>query len=242
MSWSRLASWVGRGPAYQPLDPDLTAIAALPSASNKLPYATGAQAWALADFTTGMRNMLALPGTSGRYVYFGAADTPILGTTTAAGRSVMAGADAAAQRTSLGIGADRCGLARTVNQSYGTGVYTKTTFDAANSIERFDPTNMHDPAVNPTRITIATAGTYLVVGWSGSFGASAVGERILALLVNNTTTIADVREGANPGTVNDLSCSQIWAFAAGDYVELSLYQNSGGALTAMPTLSVIRLT
>lgn len=42
----------------QPLDADLTAIAALVSAADKLPYATGAGAWALATFTTAGRALV----------------------------------------------------------------------------------------------------------------------------------------------------------------------------------------
>lgn len=42
----------------QPLDTDLTAIAALVSAADKLPYATGAGTWALADFTAAARALL----------------------------------------------------------------------------------------------------------------------------------------------------------------------------------------
>lgn len=56
----------------QPLDTDLTAIAALTSAANKVPYSTGAGTWSMADFT-------------------------------AAGRTLVAGADAAAQRSSLSV-------------------------------------------------------------------------------------------------------------------------------------------
>jgi hypothetical protein len=42
----------------QPLDTDLTAIAALVSAADKLPYATGAGTWALADFSAFGRSLV----------------------------------------------------------------------------------------------------------------------------------------------------------------------------------------
>ena len=44
--------------AKQPLDDDLTAIAALVSAADKVPYSTGAQAWALATLTAFARTIL----------------------------------------------------------------------------------------------------------------------------------------------------------------------------------------
>jgi hypothetical protein len=43
---------------YQPLDADLTSIAALPSAANKMLYATGARTWALTDLTVAARPLL----------------------------------------------------------------------------------------------------------------------------------------------------------------------------------------
>lgn len=42
----------------QPLDADLTAIAALTSAANKVPYATGAGTWAMADLTAAGRTVI----------------------------------------------------------------------------------------------------------------------------------------------------------------------------------------
>lgn len=49
---------------YQPLDGDLTAIAALTSAADKMPYSTGSGTWAMADFSSAMRTFHTTPSSA----------------------------------------------------------------------------------------------------------------------------------------------------------------------------------
>lgn len=55
---SRIATQKAVKTYAQPIDADLSAIAELVSAANKLPYATGSSTWALADFTSFGRSLV----------------------------------------------------------------------------------------------------------------------------------------------------------------------------------------
>lgn len=88
--------------------------------------------------------------------------------------------------------------------------------------ERFDTDNMHSTATNTSRITINTAGLY-VVGANIDFGTDTDYTDIqLYLRINGATQIAFTRD-VNPGAVAGariMNLNTVYKFAVADYVEV----------------------
>lgn len=98
--------------------------------------------------------------------------------------------------------------------------------------ERFDTDTMHDTVTNNSRITFNTAGVYAVsvgIHWSGSSS----GNYETIILLNGTTAIGyhyvTVPTGAGAGPRYVL-CAPPYKFAAADYVQAQVRQDSGGSL------------
>lgn len=117
------------------------------------------------------------------------------------------------------------------NITLADNVETTLTFDS----EQLDPWGMHDPLVNPSRLTCIVPGTYLI-GANVGFVASSVGQRYLVFVVNGVsriakTTFTSFGASGGPGLV----LATLYPLNAGDYVTVAAYQNSGAPLDVTST-------
>jgi hypothetical protein len=92
-----------------------------------------------------------------------------------------------------------------------------------------------------TKLTVQQSGWY-AVSVSARFAANTTGGRFLWFKLNGSFTSGPV--GASHPTSNDDALNASWNhyFAKGDYIEIDLFQTSGGALNLnTATLSMVRL-
>jgi len=126
-----------------------------------------------------------------------------------------------------GICADvSCSVYRSTGQAINDSTLTPIAFDA----ETWDTDAMHDPAVNPSRITVPAgeAGKYLAIAkitWTGN----ANGVRSTTIHVNGALISAGYVNPVGIFTTIVLDV-KVLNLVAGDYVEMHGYQTSGGVL------------
>lgn len=105
---------------------------------------------------------------------------------------------------------------------------TTWTVSAFNS-ERWDSDTIHDTVVNNDRLTCKTAGKYLV-SFSGRFAADNVGRRMFNLRLNIAVTIAFEIANAVDGGTHGITITTVVDLAVTDFVDVRVYQDSGGPL------------
>ena len=118
-----------------------------------------------------------------------------------------------------------CKLKTDTAQTLTTANDTPLTFDA----ETFDDNSLHSTSTNPSRITIPDAGRYLVIGYA-AFATSNVGSRRLEIRINGMVQNRVNDAAPSSGGPCYLSLSEVVVLTAGQYVELSAIQSSGGDL------------
>jgi len=121
-----------------------------------------------------------------------------------------------------------CRVRNSTGVNCTTGVMTNLMFDT----EDIDTDNMHDLVTQPGRISINTAGYYLVGGqllWSN---ASAAGQRLLKIQKTDAINAHDILLVSNTGTPNrgETVGSTIVQCAVGDFLTMFAQQDSGGNL------------
>ena len=125
-----------------------------------------------------------------------------------------------------------CALTNSVTQSIANNTYQALTFNT----EVFDTDGFHDTSTNTNRITIPSgkAGKYLVTV-TATFATNGSGVRVMYLTKNSTTpsgptTFGSVQTLASSGANSSVAYSVVLNLNVGDWINLSPYQNSGGAL------------
>jgi hypothetical protein len=135
----------------------------------------------------------------------------------------------------------RCRVRSVAAQSIATASYTALQFatedyDNEATASYLSGTGMHDPAVNNTRITIQTAGTYLLTGQCGWAG-NTTGRRGMRWDVNGVV-LAGAQSIWAPSTTQGIAIPApvlMVPLSVGDFVELKAFQESGGALATVAT-------
>jgi hypothetical protein len=122
----------------------------------------------------------------------------------------------------------RCTASGTVSHAT-SGQYQAVAFDT----EDWDNDGIHSTSVNTSRFTAATAGKYWVYG-NVRFAANATGVRIVGIRKNltgtNSPTHGTVKRANLTADSVDIMVGTMVALAAGDWVEIVAWQNSGAAL------------
>jgi hypothetical protein len=126
-----------------------------------------------------------------------------------------------------GSGFVGCLATRASNQTISNATFVAIAFTS----EDFDTDGFHDNSTNNTRLTIpAGKGGYYWVYGSFMYAPNATGRRDIYIFKNTTLSKFHVFPATSSTIANSVSIGAVINLAAGDYVTLQAYQESGGNL------------
>lgn len=125
-----------------------------------------------------------------------------------------------------------CRVYHNADQNVATATWTSLALNS----ERYDVGSMHSTVTNNSRITIPSGGggVYHVFA-SVRFATNATGIRAVRLWLNGATSIGQRNNSATSTDPCHLGISVDYKFAAADYIEVQVYQASGGTLAMTST-------
>jgi hypothetical protein len=111
------------------------------------------------------------------------------------------------------------------DQSIPNASWTTLSLDS----EVYDTDTIHNLTTNNSRLTCKTAGNYMIVAM-GETLSNATGSRLVQIIYNTSTVIA--LHGGSPDSFGTgrLGVATLYTLAVNDFIEMQVYQNSGGAL------------
>lgn len=119
-----------------------------------------------------------------------------------------------------------CRAFNTANINIPNNAVTALTFDS----ERFDPFSMF--ALTGSKITIVRSGRYNIGGCI-QFAAAAAGYREMNIRLNGATNLVASNRLPVVAVDDKLNVACDYEFLAGDYIELTVFQNSGAGLNVI---------
>lgn len=120
-----------------------------------------------------------------------------------------------------------------VKQTSGQVVYDASSAVIAFNAEDFDTDAMHDNATNNSRVTIKTAGVYLIIA-SAAYTAGISDDASMSIFKNGAGGIGGYTSWGPANTGAGMTTSILIELAVNDYIQLLLYQNNS-ANTARTT-------
>lgn len=119
--------------------------------------------------------------------------------------------------------------------SLGQNILNVTQTVLSFDTEHYDTDNMHSTVTNSSRITVNTAGKYQF-GTNVQIQSNSSGFREVFLRKNGSVLIAYNLLAPANGNVTIANLTTTDTFIVGDYVEVVVYQNSGGTLAVDSTV------
>ena len=126
---------------------------------------------------------------------------------------------------------DVCMVGRSAVQTIPDGSVATTYLSFDEEIS--DTTDLHESITNPTYITVAKTGIYLIAASRIKFTAHATGLDYCYIVANASTLLAEEIKEANSSIDNQFNLNIIANLTAGDYVRIGVKQTSGGDLDVM---------
>lgn len=123
---------------------------------------------------------------------------------------------------------EACLVYHSADQSLANGATTTLAFNS----EYFDTNSLHNTATNNSRLTAQVAGFYDIKGYFRLSETGVTGTIETRIVVNGTTTISESRDFPSGASYPFFSIVGYVYLNASDYVELTVYQSTGGSKTA----------